>query len=42
MWLEPELVGVGEYMKRAAGGALRQAEYRGLRDDKPPEDCVLG
>ena len=40
-WLLPKLVCRVEYMERTARGGLRQPAYRGLRDDKIPEDCVV-
>lgn len=41
VWITPELVCCVEFMNRTAGGGLRQPVYKGLRDDKAPEDCVL-
>jgi len=40
-WLRPTLVCRVEYMERTAGGGLRQPVFRGLRDDKIPEECVV-
>ena len=41
VWLQPVLVCRVEYMERTPGGGLRQPVFRGLRDDKAPEECVL-
>jgi len=40
VWLSPSLVCKVEYMERTLGGGLRQPVFRGLRDDKTPEECV--
>ena len=40
-WLEPNLVGTVKFMERTASGSLRQPVFKGLRDDKAPEDCVV-
>ena len=39
-WLEPKLVCTVTYMERTSGGGLRQPVFKGLRDDKAPEECV--
>ena len=41
VWLVPELVCCVEFMNRTEGGGLRQPVYKGLRDDKTPDECVL-
>lgn len=41
IWIEPSLVCRIEFMNRTKGGGLRQPVFRGLRDDKRPEECVL-
>jgi len=40
-WLAPRFVCKVEYMERTKNGGLRQPVYKGLRDDKTPEDCRL-
>lgn len=38
-WILPELVCTVKYMEKTSNGGLRQPVYKGLRDDKDPEDC---
>jgi bifunctional non-homologous end joining protein LigD len=38
-WILPELVCTVKYMEKTSAGGLRQPVYKGLRDDKDPEDC---
>jgi len=40
VWLEPELVCTVNFMEYTPGGGLRQPVFKGLRDDKHPEECV--
>ncbi|MBI4260625.1 MAG: ATP-dependent DNA ligase, partial [Actinobacteria bacterium] len=40
-FVEPELVCEVEFLQITAAGKLRAPSYKGLRPDKPPEDCVL-
>lgn len=40
IWLEPALVCTVKYMMKTATGSLRQPVFKGLRDDKEPEECV--
>lgn len=40
VWLYPALVCKVAYMEKSKNGSLRQPVFRGLRDDKKPEDCV--
>jgi bifunctional non-homologous end joining protein LigD len=41
-WVRPEMVCSVEYLEVTQGGRkLRAPSYKGLRDDIPPEDCVL-
>jgi bifunctional non-homologous end joining protein LigD len=40
-WVRPELVCEVEYLAFTAQGRMRAASFKGLRDDKAPEDCVL-
>lgn len=39
-WVEPKLVCTIKYMEKTSGGGLRQPVYKGLREDKEPQDCV--
>lgn len=39
-WIEPTLVCVVEYMYKNEKGGLRHPVFKGLREDKMPEDCV--
>lgn len=41
VWIEPSLVCAVKFMERTANGGLRQPVYKGLRDDKRPEDCIV-
>jgi len=39
-WILPELVCTVKYMEKTSIGGLRQPVYKGLREDKDPEDCI--
>lgn len=39
-WARPELVAAVEIAEWTAGGKLRQASFKGLREDKEPRDVV--
>ncbi|MDO8212997.1 DNA ligase D [Conexibacter sp. CPCC 206217] len=39
-WVEPLLVADVEYTERTQEGLLRQPVFKGLRDDKPPQEVV--
>ncbi|MCL2884254.1 MAG: DNA ligase [Oscillospiraceae bacterium] len=39
VWIQPELVCTVEFLERTQSGGLRQPVYRGLREDKRPEEC---
>lgn len=39
-WTLPKLVCTVKYMELTSGGGLRQPIYKGLRDDKNPEECI--
>ena len=38
-WILPQLVCTVKYMEKTSNGGLRQPVYKGLRDDKDPEEC---
>jgi bifunctional non-homologous end joining protein LigD len=38
-WVRPELVCEVTYLELTRGGKLRAPSFRGLRDDKTPEEC---
>lgn len=40
-WVKPELVCRVEYREMTAGNKLRAPSFKGLRDDKGPEECLL-
>lgn len=40
VWVQPELVCTVKYMMKTESGGLRQPVFKGLRDDKRPEECV--
>lgn len=40
VWLDPVLVCTVKYMKKTASGMLRQPSFKGLREDKKPEECT--
>lgn len=40
VWVKPELVCTVKYMMKTESGGMRQPVFKGLRDDKPPEECV--
>jgi bifunctional non-homologous end joining protein LigD/DNA ligase-1 len=40
IWIEPRLVCTVKYMLKTATGYMRQAVFKGLRDDKKPEECT--
>lgn len=39
-WVQPELVCTVKYMMKTESGGLRQPVFKGLRDDKRPEECM--
>ena len=41
VWIRPELACTVKFIERAANGDLRQPVFKGLREDKSPEECVL-
>ena len=40
VWLLPRLVCCVRFMERTPGGGLRQPVFKGLREDKSPEECI--
>lgn len=40
VWIAPRLVCTVKYMELTNNGGLRQPVFKGLRNDKAPEDCV--
>lgn len=40
VWVKRELVCTVKYMMKTKSGGMRQPVFKGLRDDKAPEDCV--
>lgn len=38
-WILPQLVCTVKYMEKTSNGGLRQPVYKGLREDKDPEQC---
>lgn len=39
-WVEPRLICVVEYMHKTQSGGMRQPVFKGLREDKRPEECT--
>ena len=40
-WVRPELVATVEYLEFTSSGRMRAPSYKGLRDDKLPEECEI-
>ena len=40
VWVKPELVCTVKYMMKTEHGGMRQPVFKGLRDDKSPEECI--
>ena len=40
VWLTPELVCTVKYMMKTESGGMRQPVFKGLREDKSPEECI--
>lgn len=40
VWLTPKIVCVVKYMYKTESGSMRQPVFKGLREDKLPEDCI--
>lgn len=40
LWVEPSLCCTVKYMEKTESGGLRQPVFKGLREDKAPEECV--
>jgi len=41
IWLLPRLVCRVDYMERTPSGGLRQPIFKGIRDDKKPDECIV-
>lgn len=40
VWVKPELVCTVKYMMKTENGGMRQPVFKGLRNDKSPEECT--
>lgn len=40
VWVTPKLVCTVKYMMKTESGGMRQSVFKGLREDKPPEECI--
>lgn len=40
VWVKPELVCTVKYMMKTESGGMRQPVFKGLRNDKMPEECI--
>lgn len=40
-WIAPDLVCTVKFMERTKNGGMRQPVFKGLRDDKAPEECAV-
>jgi bifunctional non-homologous end joining protein LigD len=40
-WVKPDLVAIVEYRELTKAPRLRAPSFKGLRDDKRPEECLL-
>ena len=40
VWVTPKLVCTVKYMIKTESGGMRQPVFKGLREDKPPEECI--
>lgn len=41
VWIEPYFVCTVQYMEKSKTGSLRQPVFKGLRNDKKPNECML-
>lgn len=41
IWVSPELVCTVKFMMKTANDSMRQPVFKGLRNDKEPEECIL-
>ena len=39
IWVQPQLACTVKYMMKTESGSLRQPVFKGLREDKRPEEC---
>jgi bifunctional non-homologous end joining protein LigD len=40
VWVTPELVCTVKYMMKTESGGMRHPVFKGLREDKSPEECI--
>lgn len=40
VWVKPKLICTVKYMMKTESGGMRQPVFKGLREDKSPEECV--
>ena len=40
VWIEPDLVCTVKYMNRTGSGSMRHPVFKGIREDKLPEECI--
>lgn len=40
VWVTPELICTVKYMMKTESGGMRQPVFKGLREDKSPEECI--
>ncbi len=41
VWVKPELVCTVKYMMKTESGGMRQPVFKGLREDKSPNECIV-
>lgn len=41
IWIKPLLVCTVKYMEKTASGSMRQPVFKGLREDKTPDECII-
>lgn len=40
VWISPEHVCIVKYMMKTSTGSMRQPVFKGIRDDKEPQECI--
>lgn len=40
-WVIPGLICTVRFMERTANGGMRQPVFKGMKDDKAPEECLV-